>query len=155
MRSNHGSWTPIGKESMHGFKKTGIYFLFFYINKFSLTFSPLQELNVTLDGVEMIQGLPLQEDPFQFNVDDKPLYVGGSHHGRHGFVGCIRSLYVNGRIHDLKGIAQGMEDYGVYPGKLFFLYLIPLKFRLPLIFASRGGRKLKGANMGILKCLSV
>ena len=76
-----------------------------------------QELNVTLDGVHMIQGLPLQENPFQFNVDDKPLYVGGSHHGRHGFVGCIRSLYVNGRIHDLKAIARGMEDYGVYPGK--------------------------------------
>ena len=87
-----------------------------------------QELNVTLDGVEMIQGLPLQEDPFQFNVDDKPLYVGGSHHGRHGFVGCIRSLYVNGRIHDLKGIAQGMEDYGVYPGKLFSYTLFPSNF---------------------------
>ena len=60
-------------------------------HEFSLMFN-MKELNVTLDGVEMIQGLPLQEDPFHFTVDGKPVYVGGSYYDRHGFVGCIRSL---------------------------------------------------------------
>ncbi|XP_065666081.1 contactin-associated protein like 5-3 isoform X2 [Hydra vulgaris] len=84
-------------------------------HEFDLVFN-LKELNITLDGVLMIQGLPLQEDPVQFNVDDKAVYVGGSYHDEYGFVGCIRSLYVNGRIHDIRSIAQGQEDYGVYPG---------------------------------------
>jgi len=82
---------------------------------FSAMFN-MKELNVTLDGIMMIQGLPLQEDPVQFNVDDKSVYIGGSYHDPYGFVGCIRSLYVNGRIHDIRGIAEGQEDYGVYPG---------------------------------------
>ena len=60
-------------------------------HEFSLMFN-MKELNVTLDGVEMIQGLPLQEDPFQFNVDDKSVYIGGSYHDKNGFIGCIRSL---------------------------------------------------------------
>ena len=60
-------------------------------HEFGMMFN-LKELNVTLDGVRMIQGLPLQDDPVQFNVDDKPVYIGGSHHDPYGFVGCIRSL---------------------------------------------------------------
>lgn len=58
---------------------------------FSLMFN-LKELNVTLDGIMMIQGLPLQEDPVQFNVDDKSVYVGGSYHDKNGFIGCVRSF---------------------------------------------------------------
>lgn len=60
-------------------------------HEFSLMFN-LKELNVTLDGIEMIQGLPLQDDPVQFNVDDKAVYVGGSYHDKNGFIGCIRSF---------------------------------------------------------------
>lgn len=60
-------------------------------HEFDVMFN-LKELNVTLDGVRRIQGLPLQDDPVQFNVDDKPVYIGGSNHDKHGFVGCIRSL---------------------------------------------------------------
>ena len=60
-------------------------------HEFDLMFN-MKELNVTLDGVLMIQGLPLQDNPAQFNVDDKPVYVGGSYHDEYGFVGCIRSL---------------------------------------------------------------
>ena len=63
-------------------------------HEFNLMFN-LKELNVTLDGVRMIQGFPLQEDPFQFTVDSKPVYVGGSYHDKFGFVGCIRSLVIN------------------------------------------------------------
>ena len=60
-------------------------------HEFELMFN-LKELNVTLDGVRMIQGLPLQDDPVQFNVDDKAVYVGGSYHDKNGFIGCIRSF---------------------------------------------------------------
>ena len=60
-------------------------------HEFSMMFN-MKELNVTLDGIMMIQGLQLQEDPVQFNVDDKPVYIGGSFHDPYGFVGCIRSL---------------------------------------------------------------
>ena len=60
-------------------------------HEFELMFN-LKELNVTLDGIRMIQGLPLQDDPVQFNVDDKAVYVGGSYHDKNGFIGCIRSF---------------------------------------------------------------
>ena len=52
----------------------------------------MKEFNMTVDTVSTIQGLPLQDDPVQFNVDDKSVYVGGSYHDKNGFVGCIRSL---------------------------------------------------------------
>jgi len=84
-------------------------------HEFNVAFN-LKELNVTVDGVRAIQGLPLQEHPVQFNVDDKAVYVGGSYHDKNGFVGCIRALYVNGRIHNIRKVAEGQEDYGVYPG---------------------------------------
>ncbi|XP_065666075.1 contactin-associated protein-like 2 isoform X1 [Hydra vulgaris] len=84
-------------------------------HEFDVMFN-MKELNVTLDGILMIQGLPLQDDPVQFNVDGKPLYVGGSFHDEFGFVGCIRSLYVNGRVSNIRQIAEGQEDFGVYPG---------------------------------------
>ncbi|XP_066924868.1 EGF and laminin G domain-containing protein-like [Clytia hemisphaerica] len=84
-------------------------------HEFELMFN-LKELNVTLDGIRMIQGLPLQDDPVQFNVDDKAVFVGGSYHDKNGFIGCIRSFYANGRIHDIRGAAEGLESSGVYPG---------------------------------------
>lgn len=60
-------------------------------HEFNVMFN-LKEFNVTLDGVHMIQGLPLQDEPVIFNVDATPVYVGGSRHDIHGFIGCIRSL---------------------------------------------------------------
>ena len=60
-------------------------------HEFSVMFNQ-KEMNVTLDGVRMIQGLPLQSEPVFFNADATPVYIGGSYHDIFGFVGCIRSL---------------------------------------------------------------
>ncbi|XP_012566541.2 contactin-associated protein like 5-3 [Hydra vulgaris] len=84
-------------------------------HEFDLMFN-MKEVNVTLDGILMIHGLPLQDDPVQLNVDGRPMYIGGSYYDEYGFVGCIRSLYINGRISNIHHIAEGQEDYGVYPG---------------------------------------
>jgi len=66
-------------------------------HEFSVMFNQ-KEMNVTLDGVRMIQGLPLQSEPVFFNVDATPVYIGGSYHDIFGFVGCIRSLVSRGNL---------------------------------------------------------
>lgn len=60
-------------------------------HRFSVMFNQ-KEVNVTLDGVRMIQGLPLQPYPVIFNTDATPVYIGGSYHSRWGFIGCMRSV---------------------------------------------------------------
>ena len=90
----------------------------------------LKELNVTLNGIEMIQGIPLQETPTIFNVDATPVYVGGSAHSRHGFIGCIRSLVsinvlltfhcMTGKIISLKYYLHSMDKLALI---IFFVYI--------------------------------